>query len=107
MVFTEPFLSVSILNAFNRLCDEIGHRPVACGPLTYENESLSVARDEFKESPREEAMYRFLSKFNTFNHYSMAAYPVGAHYDHFKHGKESLENKILFCLNPNFGKSIG
>ena len=24
-----------------------------------------------------------------------------------EHGKESLENKVLFCLNPNFGKSVG
>ena len=27
--------------------------------------------------------------------------------DHFCHGKESLENKILFCLNPNIGSGVG
>ncbi len=70
-------LAVSILNAFNRHHDEMEQRPVVCGPLTYENESLSVARDKFKQSPKEEAMYHYLSKFNGFSCYSMMAYPVG------------------------------
>ncbi len=41
-------LAVSIVNAFNICRDEMGQRPFSCGPLTYENKSSSVARDEFK-----------------------------------------------------------
>jgi hypothetical protein len=68
---------------------------------------LAKARKEYGLANREEAMFCFLDTFNTFKHYSMVAYPVGLHKDHFKHGKESLENKLLFSLNPNFGKSTG
>ena len=52
-------LAVSILNALNRRRDEMGQKPVACGPLVHENESLSAARDEFNQSLKEEAMYQF------------------------------------------------
>lgn len=100
-------LSILILNALNEFWAEAGLRPVANGPLKYENESLTIAREAFKQSPKDVAMYHFLSKFNSFNHYSMVAYPVGLNYDHFKHGKQSLENKRLFCLNPNLRTSIG
>jgi hypothetical protein len=76
-------------------------------PLKYELASLEQAMKVFKESHPEEALYRFLSCFNSFNHYSMVAYPVRMHCDHFHCGKESLENKILFCLNPNIASVAG
>jgi hypothetical protein len=76
------------------------------GPLKYELVSLEQARKVFKESLPEEALYRLLS-CNSFNHDSMVAYLVGMHYDHFHHGKESFENKILFCLNPNIASGVG
>ena len=84
-----------------------GKQAIAGGPLLFENESLAKAQKEYRSADQETALFCFLEKFNSFNHYSMVAYPVGLHKDHFKHGKESLENKILFCLNPNFGKSTG
>ncbi len=100
-------LAVSILNSFNSYRLQLGHLPFACGSLEFENRSLERAREIFKTSHQEVAMFHFLKTFNSFNHYSMVAYPVGIHQDYFKHGKESLENKILFCLNPNFHHSIG
>lgn len=32
--------------------------------------------------------------------YNMVVYSICMHCDHFKGGKESLENKLLFCMNP-------
>ena len=77
--------------------------------------SIGIWEYKLRESKRdrisrqEVAMFFFcfLTTFNSFNHYSMVVYPVGIHQDYFKRGKESLENKILFCLNPNFDHSIG
>ena len=100
-------LAICILNSFNTHLTKNGKEPIARGPLQFENVSLEEARKKYLQANGEEAMFRFLETFNSFNHYSMVAYPVGLHKDHFKHGKESLENKVLFCLNPNFGKSVG
>jgi hypothetical protein len=74
---------------------------LASGPLHDEALSLEEARKTCASALEDEAMSRFLSKFSSFNHYSMAAYPVGMRCDHFKHRKESFENMILFCKNPS------
>jgi hypothetical protein len=100
-------LAICILNSFNTHLTKNGKEPIARGPLQFENVSLEEARKKYLQANGEEVMFPFLETFNSFNHYSMVAYPVGLHKDHFKHGKESLENKVLFCLNPNFGKSVG
>lgn len=94
--------SICILNAYNYHRIKLRIPPIASGPLKFENRSLVQAKKEYSISNKEEAMLQFLSTFNSFKHYSMVAYPVGLHQDHFKHGKESLENKIVFCFNPNF-----
>ncbi len=106
MIYLKSF-AICILNSLNTKRMKHGKQAIAGGPLLFENESLEKARKEYRSADQETAMFCFLEKFNGFNHYSMVAYPVGLHKDHFKHGKESLENKILFCLNPNFGESIG
>ena len=106
MIYLKTF-SISVLVSLNKLRLERKHPAVALGPLKYEIVSLEQARKVFKESPPEEAMFMFLSCFNSFNHYSMVAYPAGMHCDHFHRRKESLENKMLFCLNPNFAKGVG
>ena len=82
------------------------HLPVECGPLEFENRSLERVWEKFKTSSQEVAIIYFITTFNSFNHYSIVAYPVGIHQDYFKHRKESLENKILLCFNPNFDHSI-
>ena len=95
-------LAVSILNFFNSNRIQLGHQPVACAIFKFESRSLERAREEFKKSSQENAMFCFLTTFNSFNHDSMVAYPVGIHQDYFKPGKESLRNKILFCKTGNF-----
>ena len=106
MIYLKTF-SISVLVSLNRHRLDRNEPAVATGPLKYEVVSLKQARKVFKESHPEEAMYRFLTCFNSFNHYSMVAYPVGMNCDHFHHKKESLENKILFCLNPNIASGVG
>jgi len=106
MIYLKAF-SISFLVSLNRYFHDCGEPAVAAGPLKFELVSLEHARKVFNSSPPEEAMYGFLCCFNSFNHYSMVAYPVGMHCDHFRHRKESLENKILFCLNPNIGSGVG
>ena len=106
MIYLKTF-SISVLVSLNKHRLDRKEPAVASGPLKYEIESLEQARKVFKESPPEVAMHKFLSCFNSFNHYSMVAYPVWMHCDHFQQRKESLENKILFCLNPNIAKGVG
>jgi hypothetical protein len=106
MIYLKAF-SISVLVSLNRYFHDRGEPAVATGPLKFELVSLEHARKVFSNSPPEEAMFHFLCCFNSFNHYSMVAYPVGMHCDHFRHGKESLENKLLFCLNPNIGSGVG
>ena len=106
MIYLKAF-SVSVLVSLNRYFHDCDEAEVATGPLKFELVSLEHARRVFNNSPPEKAMYRFLCCFNSFNHYSMVAYPVGMHCDHFHDGKERLENKILFCLNPSIGSGVG
>jgi hypothetical protein len=106
MIYLKTF-ALSVLVSLNSHRQNRMEPAVAMGPLKYELASLEQARNVFKESDPGVAMYMFLRCFNSFNHYSMVAYPVGMHYDYFHRGKESLENKILFCLNPNFARGFG
>lgn len=93
-------MSVSVLKHLNNLRYENGLYTIASGPLQYEYSSLLKAREAYEKAPEGNKMFHFLSKFNSFNKFSMVAYPVGMHYDYFKEGKESLENRILFCTKP-------
>jgi hypothetical protein len=79
-------LAICILNSFNNHLTKHGKEPIACGPLQFENNSLAKAPKEYGMANQEEAMLCFLDTFNSFKHYSMNAYPVGLHKDHFKHG---------------------
>jgi hypothetical protein len=106
MIYLKTF-SISVLVSLNRHRLKRKEPAVAMGPLQYELVSLEKSRKVFKQSDPDVALYMFLSCFNSFNHYSMVAYPVGMHCDHFHKRKESLENKILFCLNPNTNNARG
>ena len=57
----------------------------------------------------QDAMIGFISCFNQQHRFSMVCYPVGFHYDYFKDGDESLENRILlsFPRNSEVGRSYG
>ena len=89
MMYLKTF-SISVLVSRNKHSFTSNEPAVATGPLKYELVSLEQARKVFKEPPPEKDMYRFLSCFNSFNHYFMVAYPVGMHCGHFCHGRESL-----------------
>ena len=106
MIYLKTF-ALSVLVSLNRHRLNRKETAVALGPLKYELVSLEKARNVFKQSDPGVALYMFLRCFNSFNHFSMVAYPVGMHCDHFHRGKESLENKILFCLNPNKARVFG
>jgi len=106
MIYLKTF-SLSVLVSLNRHRLNRKEPAVAMGPLKYELVSLEQARNVFEQSDPGVALHMFLSHFNSFNHYSMVAYPIGMHCDHSHQRKESLENKILFCLNPNFARGFG
>ena len=106
MIYLKTF-SISVLVSLNRHRLNSNKPAVAMGPLKHELVSLEQARNVFKQSDPCVALHRFLSCFNSFNHYSMVAYPVGMHFDHFHRGKESLENKTLFCLNRSIARGYG
>jgi hypothetical protein len=96
MIYLKTF-AISVLISFNKHWFEYIEPTVLTRPLKYDLISLEMARKVHKESPAGEAMHWFICCFNSFNHYSMVAYPVGMHCNHFRHGKESLEN-IFFVL---------
>ncbi len=96
MIYLKTF-AISVLVQLNKKWIERGHFAVATGPLRYECAALEEARRTYSVSHKEEAMFNFVSKFNSFNHFSMVAYPVGMHFDYFRKGKESVENKMLLC----------
>ena len=65
--------------------------------------SIHSAREVYNSSSEENRMHSFVNEFTKLHKFSMVAYPVGMHYDTFKKGRESLENKILFSI-PIFEK---
>ena len=98
MVFLKT-LTICALNAVNKYRQQHGHRMVATGPLTYEMKSLDLARQKYHVCiNRNEKIAKFISTFNSQNHFSMVAYPVAYHYDYFKERKESIENKLLLVV---------
>lgn len=99
-------LVMSILNSFKIYYIQQGHPPFAFGPLEFEDKSLERAMEELKITSQEVAFFCFLSTFSNFNQCSVVTYLVGIHQYSFKHEKKRLENKIMFCLNPDVGKAI-
>lgn len=65
---------------------------------------LKQGKRVYKESLHEEAMYWCLCFIN--DRYSMIAYPVGMHCNHFWHMKGSLKDKSFFCLTPNICSEV-
>ena len=104
MVFLKT-LTICALNAVNKYRQQHGHLMVATGPLTYEMKSLDLARQKYHVCiNRNEKIAKFISTFNSQNRFSMVAYPVAYHYDYFKEGKESIENKLLLVVPRNLMK---
>ena len=98
--------SVNILSALNELRVKHGQLPVAIGPINQEMKKIDIARKSYQESSEGMNMHNFIVAFNKLNRFSMVAYPVGMHNDHFRNG-ESLENKILFTIPLPKCRSLG
>ena len=60
-----------------------GMMPTAVGPLETEMNSILSAREAYLSAPANKKMHDFVAAFAKCNHYSMVAYPVGMHHDHF------------------------
>ena len=99
-------LSVMILNSLNEYRLKNNEQPTAVGPIDHEMKNIDIARQEYSSSSESNRMHNFISAFNQLNQYSMVAYPVGMHEDHFRNG-ECLENKILFTLPRLKNGSLG
>ena len=78
-------IAICILNSFNTQRMKHGKQAIAGGPLQFENDSLAKARKEYRSADQEKAMFCFLDKFNSFNHYSMVVYPVGLHKERIRY----------------------
>lgn len=94
-------LAILIVQRYNDARENERKLPVASRVVKCEFEKLKKARlvfNQYKENNFQDAMIRFISSFNHQHRFSMVCYPVGIHYDHFKDGDESLENRILLSF---------
>ena len=92
--------SVSILTEYNFQRVMNGEPPVAIGPLTREKKNMDMARLMYSTA-KTNPMFSLIRHYNSCNKFSMVAYPVGMHNDHFHLARESLENRILLCLSDH------
>lgn len=102
-------LAILIVQRYNLVREKGMKLPVARRVVECEFEKLKEARlvfNQLKEHNFEDAMVRFIASFNRRHRFSMVCYPVGIHYDHFKDGDESLENRILLSFQK-VGNSCG
>jgi len=102
-------LAILIVQRYNFAREKEMKLPVASRVVECEFEKLKKARvvfNECKDNNLQDAMIRFIASFNHQHRFSMVCYPVGIHYDHFKEGDESLENRILLSF-PKVENSCG
>jgi len=102
-------LAILIVQRYNFAREKEMKVPVASRVVECEFEKLKKARlvfNQYKENNLQDAMIRFIASFNHQHRFSMVCYPVGIHYDHFKEGDESLENRILLSF-PKVENSCG
>ena len=94
-----------IINSHNKHHEINDHQPVAAGPIQHEYNNILESRKKDDASPQKDKMHHFITAFKRLHKFSMVAYPVGMHDDHFRLDNESLENKILFTI-PSFQKDF-
>ena len=90
-------VAILVVDTLNQSSSSRRYGSIATGPLSFELSNLVSARQSLSSSPPDQKIARLIIEFNAFNKYSMVCYPVGMHYDHFHHNKESIENKLLLC----------
>ena len=90
----------------NKKLESLGIKPVAAGPIRCEMKKILKVRGSY-ESTEENKMHTLVHGFNQQNKFSMVAYAVGAHNDHYINKEEEyIENKALFATKMRKG-SIG
>ena len=90
------------LNKHRKIND---NQPVAAGPIQHKYNKILASRKKYDASPQKDKMHHFFTAFTCLYKFSMVAYPVGMHDDHFRLDDESLGNKILFTI-PSFQKDF-
>lgn len=103
-------VAVKVLQSLNNYRETKGLTNVCPGVLSCESRKINKARMAYKScslASSHEKYFAFLDAFNSLHSYSMVCYPVGIHNDHFKHGDESLENKILMSVSNDYGNCQG
>ena len=99
-------LGINLITSLNKHRIMHGMMPAAVGPLTRELISLSEARRAYSAAPSTRKLHDFIVAFSKINYFSMVAYPVGMHHDHFREG-ESLESKSAFTVPVGRNGSLG
>ena len=94
------------LNALNKQRAAVGRRMVAIGQLDAEQKQIRAARTAYDLASCELKMHSFVYAYTRITYFSMIAYPVGMHHDHF-HDGESLEGKMVFSIAPPENESLG
>ena len=97
--------TVMIIDSLNKHRKINDHQPVTAGPIQHEYNKILESRKKYDASPQKDKMHHFITAFTRLHKFSMVAYPVGMHDDHFRLDDESLENKILFTI-PSFQKDF-
>ena len=81
--------SVTIFDALNVHRKAHNQAPVAVGPIPRGMDNIKLTRKAYSDSYKPERMFKFIDAFNKLNSFSMVAYLVGMHDNHFRDG-ESL-----------------
>jgi hypothetical protein len=103
-------MAVKVLLSLNKNRESKGLTNVCPGVLSCESRKINEARIAYNNcslTSFHDKYIAFLDAFNSLHSYSMVCYPVGIHNDHFKHGDESLENKILMSVSNDYGNCQG
>ena len=102
-------IAIEVLKTLNIYRAHCGLSSVCEGVIDCETRKMKQCRNIYKDTDK--SFHAFLASFNSYHSFSMVCYPVGIHNDHFKHGDDSLENKILLSIesDPSYdeGKGMG
>ena len=85
------------LKTLNQKRAAVGRRMVAVGQLDAEQKRIDAAQAAYDMAPCEMRMHLFVYAYTRMTYFSMIAYPVSMHHNHFHNG-ESLEGKTLFTI---------
>ena len=100
-------MAILLWNEMNKILISRGRCAVAAGPTSCEMKKILISRQVYADSQPEDAMFNMITSFNGMNHFSMVAYTVGYHCDHY-YGidDEYIENKanLMFKMQNHIGR---